>query len=100
MGLIAYSWRLVGEVRWELTALMRNLVASVAAGAAAWVAVDALEGVAGLLAGLACATALYLLAAWALRMLAPDDADWLGEIAESRLGLRAKRAVVALARGH
>ena len=99
VGLIAYSWRLVGGIRWELSPLLRNLLASLVAGGAAWLAVDALGGIAGVLAGLACFTALYLLAAWMLRMLAPDDADWLGEIAGSRLGPRAKRVTVALARG-
>jgi O-antigen/teichoic acid export membrane protein len=83
---LAYSLKEVRPAAWRPLALWRAAVAAVAAGLAGWAMVLLLPDLAALVAGSAAAAAVFVVLAFALRILPPEDAVWLDEHAGSRLG--------------
>jgi O-antigen/teichoic acid export membrane protein len=91
LATIVYGARLAGPVRWEAGALLRAVVASAAAGAAAWGALEVVGGAAGVVIGLVAGTATFVALAVALRILSRDDAGWLERTFGGRIGVVARR---------
>ncbi len=83
---VGYSCRLLGDVRWEPAAILRAMLASAGAGLAAWGALSALGGAAGVAAGVIVGSAVFALLAMVLRVVSPVDAQWLDELAGRRAG--------------
>jgi O-antigen/teichoic acid export membrane protein len=75
--------RIAAPIEWRGAALIRNAVASGAAGIAAWVVVDSLDGFSGLVAAGGTMLAAYALLAAVLRVLPGEDARWLEEAVPS-----------------
>jgi O-antigen/teichoic acid export membrane protein len=79
-----------GELDWDAGAMLRTAVASGGAGLAAFGVVYGLDGIAGLLLGLAAGVAVFALLAATVKILPADDARWLdgalGRFAGGRLG--------------
>jgi O-antigen/teichoic acid export membrane protein len=91
LATIAYGTRLAGPMRWEAAALLRAVIASAAAGAVAWAALDVIGGAAGVVAGVAAGAAAFVVLAALLRVLSSDDAGWLERSFGGRIGLVARR---------
>jgi O-antigen/teichoic acid export membrane protein len=91
LATIVYGARLAGPVRWEAGALLRAVVASAAAGAAAWGALEVVGGAAGVVIGLVAGGATFVALAAALRILSRDDAGWLERSFGGRIGVVARR---------
>lgn len=86
--LMARRW--AGRLDWAVGALVRNALAAAAAGLAAWGAVEAIQGVAGVFAGLAVFVVVYCVLAVILRVMPGQDGPWLDSVAGSRLRGRAR----------
>ena len=91
LATILYGARLAGPVRWEPAALLRAVVASVAAGGVAWLALELLGGAAGVVVGVVAGTAAFVALAAALRILSRDDAGWFERSFGGRIGVVARR---------
>lgn len=75
--MLFFASRLASPVDWRPWATIRGAAASALAGLAAWAALTALHGVAGLCAGAAVAIAGFVLLGALLRILPADDASWI-----------------------
>ena len=92
--ILFYGVRLVGGVRWHARSLVRMLLCSFSAGAAAWGVLSVLKGGAGgLVAGAAAGLAVFVTVASFLGVLPGEDARWLGEEFGSALGGAVGRVV-------
>jgi O-antigen/teichoic acid export membrane protein len=83
--MLFFASRLASPVDWRPWTTVRAVAASALAGLAAWGAVTVLHGVAGLCAGAAAATAVFVLLGALLRILPADDAGWIEESFGTRL---------------
>jgi O-antigen/teichoic acid export membrane protein len=90
---ILYVRRLLAPADWRPVFLLKTLFAAAAGGLAAWLGVILVDGVAGLLAGLALGLAVFAAAVVATRLLAEDDGAWLEEALEGMLGSGVRKAV-------
>jgi O-antigen/teichoic acid export membrane protein len=91
LATIAYGSRLVGQVRWEPSTLVRASAVSVAAGVTAWLVGRSLGGVAGLVAGLCAGAAVFAGLGAGVKIIARDDVGWLESTFGTRIGLVARR---------
>jgi O-antigen/teichoic acid export membrane protein len=90
---IVYVARKLGRSDWQLHSLLKAASAAGAGGLLAWGCVTMLGGVAGVLAGIAAGSAVFLVLARMLRMLSADDVHWLDRSMGSALGGAVGRAV-------
>jgi O-antigen/teichoic acid export membrane protein len=85
-----YAARVVGGVQLHLGSLLRAVLASAAGGLAAWGALVAAESALGSFAGVALGAlaglAVFTAVAAAIKIVAPEDAEWLQNALGSRLG--------------
>ena len=91
-ALIGYTRRLIGPLHPSWRSLALGLIASGAGGLAAFGVVSALGGVVGVLLGLIAGVAIFAGFAVALRILPPQDAEWLEHVSGDRLGGSVARA--------
>ena len=81
-----YAARALERVPWRPGALTPAVGCALGTGLAAWACVSLLDGLAGLLLGIAAAGAVFALLARVLRVLPAEDAAWLEAAAGDRLG--------------
>lgn len=80
-----FAVRKTGVVRWHMTLLARNAMASAVAGLAAWSAVRLATGPAAIAIGAAAGVAVFAASARVLRVIPTEDAVWLTESSPPRL---------------
>ena len=95
---IGYSWTIVGRIDWDIASLVTMTIASVAGGGVALAIVESLGGIVGLGLGLVAGLTAFGVAAFGMRVLSANDADWLAATAGPRLGHRFARLCELLAR--
>jgi len=83
--LLSCAIRRVGGVSWMWTYLLCAAVTAAAAGLAAWAVVMLVEGIVGLLAGGFVGIVSFLGLAGVIRILSPEDLNWLNQTAGQRL---------------
>ncbi len=94
--LLIYAGTLVRPAAIDGFAIVRTVIASAPAGAAAWAVDMWLGGVAGLLVGALVAVLVLLPLAVALRVIPARDREWLRDVISSRFGGDAGRLAEAL----
>lgn len=94
---VVYACRILGDVRWELPVLARSVLSSAGAGLAALAGVVLVDGVGGVLLGLAFGVIVIVALAASLNVLPHEDAAWLHEAAGRLLGGRVGRLIQACA---
>ena len=93
LPVLVYAIRRIGIAHWEPWPLARTLLASIGAGVAGWLVQYWLGGVAGIVVGLAAATAVFAALAVALRILTVSDAVWLDDMLGRLFGGRMGRLI-------
>jgi O-antigen/teichoic acid export membrane protein len=77
IALLAYASRLVGDMALDVSSLLRALAAAAPGGLVAWLVVNALPPVPGLMLGLLAGALVFTVLARLLGVLRADDAEWL-----------------------
>lgn len=99
LPLALYVRRLFGPIQWRLPALLRGALAAAVAGAAAFALAEWIGGAAGLAPAAVAGGVVFLGLGIVLRVLPPDDADWLAGALGRRLGPGSARFVQLFAAG-
>jgi O-antigen/teichoic acid export membrane protein len=98
LPVLVYAARRIGVRHWEPWPLARTALASIGAGIAGWLVQHWLGGAAGLILGLAAATAVFAVLAVAFRILTVSDAVWLDDMLGRLFGGRLGRVIRVCAR--
>ena len=85
---LAYAHISLGGVRWEARSLVMTGLISAVGGLAAWGVLELVGGLGGVIAGLAAGGTVFFALAWAIRILSPEDTEWLDNHAGGLLGGR------------